>query len=139
MCGDPVITSYFKVPAAAMVRHLAGRWVRVWGVAVALVPLGLLAAAAVSRDLRWALVALIVMMVVIPMVMTIVYFAYALRPEVARATIPHRLVIRHGESVTRQYRPDEERRVPRDEVIPWDRIALLRDCGTYWLLIIKPE
>lgn len=84
-----------------------------------LLPVILIALAVGLHDLRWALVALMLFMVLIPSVMLIIFYSYALKPETARAVIPHRLVICRDRYVCIEYRPDDDRRVPSDEQIPW--------------------
>lgn len=130
-----VTTDYFKVPVSAMVRYLLGRWLKIWGIALAAVPIIFIAVSVALHDIRWALVALMLVMVLIPSIILIIFYSQALRPETARAIIPHRLVICHGQWVRIEYRPDPDRRVPADELIPWDSIRYLRDCGAYWMLI----
>lgn len=34
---NTITTDYFKVPVSAMVRHLLGRWLKIWGIALAAV------------------------------------------------------------------------------------------------------
>lgn len=130
-----ITTDYFKVPVSAMVRHLLGRWLRIWGVILAAAPIALAAVALALHDIRWALVAFMLLMVLVPSVILIIFYSYALKPETARAVLPHRLVICRGCHVRIEYRPDPDRRVPADELIPWERIRYLRDCGAYWMLI----
>ncbi len=130
-----ITTDYFKVPVSAMVRHLLGRWLKIWGFALAAPPVILTAMSVGLHDIRWALVALMLVMVLIPSVILIIFYSYALKPATARAIIPHRLIICRDRYVKIEYRPDPDRRVPPDEMIPWSRVQYLRDCGSYWMLI----
>lgn len=132
---DCITTDYFRVPVSAMVRHLMGKWLKIWGVALAAPPLILIAVAIGLHDIRWALVALMLVMVLIPSVLLVIFYYYALAPAAAKAVIPHRLIICRNRHVTIQYRPDLDMRVPSDELIPWENIRYLRDCGSYWMLV----
>ncbi|MCM1337026.1 MAG: hypothetical protein NC187_00895 [Candidatus Amulumruptor caecigallinarius] len=161
--SDTLITPPQRVPAWAMVRALAARRGLFTLICAAMLPAAALAVALVTQDLRWALVALMLIFVVAPMALLLVYFSYALRPDVARALLPHRLIIRRGDSVTIEYLPDEAlsadearrqagkmpdapaypaaaspappRKIPAPETIPWQRVTLLRHTPRYWLLL----
>lgn len=104
---ERIVTGAQRVPAWAMVRAVAARRGLMMLVTAAVIPMGALAVALLTGDLRWALVALMLLFVVMPMALLLVYFSYVLRPDVARAVLPHRLTIEPGRSVTIEYLPDE--------------------------------
>lgn len=132
--NDCITTDYFKVPVSVMVRHLLGKWLKIWGIAMISPPLILVAIGIGLHDLRWVLIALMGVMVCLPSVMLLIFYNYALHPKTARAILPHRLVICRNEYVRIEYRDEPDRRIPPDETIQWSQIKYLRDCGAYWML-----
>lgn len=147
--ATPLVTPWQRVPAWAMVRQLARHGLTLLTL-LAMLPAGALAAAVATSDLRWVLVALMLLFVVAPMALLLIYFRYALRPQVARAVLPHRLTIIPGESITVEYQPDgaasetsgsEEhkestpRRIPSDETIPWSEVDSLICRNGVWIVI----
>lgn len=135
--SEVIVTGAQRVPAWAMVRAIAARRGLLTVVGAGMVPAAALGVALVTGDLRWGLVALMLLFVVAPMALLLVYFSYALRPEVARAVLPHRLVIEPGRRVTIEYLPDDDdsRRLPPDETVSWERVTLLKQTPGYWLLL----
>lgn len=132
-----ITTDYFRVPAWKMIRAVAGPTLRLMWMGSAVAPLGFLIAALATHNLVWVFVAFITLMLVIPLVVLLIYFNYALRPDVAKSTIPHRLIIEHEVGVWIEYRPETDRAVPNNEFVEWRNIILLQDCASYWLLLRK--
>lgn len=137
--SEVIVTEAQRVPAWAMVRAIAARRGLLTVIGAGMVPAAALAVGLVTGDLRWGLVALMLLFVVAPMALLLVYFSYALRPEVARAVLPHRLVIEPGRQVTIEYLAGEDdgdtRRLPPDETVSWERVTLLKHTPAYWLLL----
>lgn len=132
-----VVTDTFRTPMRAILMPLLIKAVRrlVWW--LVLPPVGFLAAGLLLHDVRWMLVALIVSFLVLPMVMTFVYFNYALSPEVAKGVLPRHFIIDKGRCLTVVYDewPEKEGyNPPADEIIAWNRITELRREGDYWIL-----
>lgn len=88
-------------------------------------------AAAITSDLRFALVALMVIFIAIPMVMALIYFHVTLSPEATRETLPHTAELRPDGSVAIVYLPPAEddsaiRHAPPPELITPGQIKSLR-------------
>lgn len=134
---DLIVTDYFRAPVWATVRRAATPGARLGVMALALLPLVLLAVGAAFHDLRWVLIAFIVMTLLVPMTLLIFFYYFALKPEVSIQKLPHRLIIRTGEWVRVEFLPDDILRVPSDFTIPWRDVLYLRDCRDYWLLSFR--
>ena len=90
-----VTTASFRIP------H--GRYIMTMAMCQARLPLGLLAVAVVAAavaaivvDLRWIVVALMLVMIILPMVAAMLYFNYGLRPEGFVNVVPHTLTFGDG-------------------------------------------
>ncbi len=132
-----VVTGTFRTPMRVILMPLLIKAVRRLAWWLVLPPVGFLVAGLLLHDVRWMLVALIVSFLVLPMVMTFVYFNYTLSPKVAKGVLPRHFIIRKGHFVTVVYDewPEKEGyNPPADEIIAWNRITELRREGDYWIL-----
>lgn len=95
-------------------------------------------------DERWVLVALLVVFIIFPMVMSMLYTSYMLTPEARRAILPRKVTVRPGESITIEYvsrkelqdekepvmegheptrKDDVSEYIPAPETIAWDSLS----------------
>lgn len=105
-------TREFSIAPSAIAGMLAGRWLgRRWfyfalPVAVAM--------AASLTDVRWFVVALMLLFIVWPMALFFVWTGEALRPEAVRAAVPHRIVFEESGFVIEYTADADSGRVPPD-------------------------
>ena len=82
------------------------------------------AVAAITADLRWLLIALMLLMLVIPTAIAVIYLWKILTPESALAVLPRYAVIDPGVSITVTHRSDENRPSPPADIrIIWSDIS----------------
>lgn len=80
-------TRYFEVPPSVYARAILYRRITLWGVIAGVILAGGLVAA--IWDWRWAVVALMLIMVVAPMVVALAYLSAAASRQAVAATRPH--------------------------------------------------
>lgn len=86
-----IVSEIFRVPRGVMIRKMAFRFARLPMTALSIL---IIAAAVVAIfDIRWLIVALMLICIVTPMVMAWLYFYYGLRPECFVNILPHRVLI----------------------------------------------
>lgn len=127
--------AYFQVSSTVYVRELAGIWMsRHWWILV-LIPAAF--AVAGLYDSRWLIVALMVLMILTPGIMMIVYFNFALSPEIARRTL--RQTFAAGpEGFTVSFLPHEESGYsPEPEHIAFADIRGIDDTGKYFIVRLR--
>lgn len=77
-------------------------------------------------DTAFMLAACMVIFIVIPMVMTFVYFTYGLRPQSGKWFLPRRLSV-SDRGLSIHYEPDERfKSLPPDEFLPLDEVSSLK-------------
>lgn len=87
-----VTTGEFAVPKGQFMRHLAGKFA--WKTLVVLAAgVTVCAVLGIILDLRWFIVALMVVFILTPMLAALLYFNYGLRPEGFVNVLPHRVTI----------------------------------------------
>lgn len=109
------------------VRRLISVWLgrKWWIIAMPLIVLLLLGV----RDSRWLIVAMMYIMIVVPGVMAIVYFNFALSPEMAVRVLRQK-VTPYPEGFTLTYLPIEDSHfAPEPERIRYADIAEISDTG----------
>lgn len=121
--SDSSRSRVYKMGAGKFAVELIFRYSWVWLLSCSLLAVGGIALGIVI-DLRWLVVALMIIFIVIPFVLAFLYYYYGLRRECYVNTIPHRFII-NGEGLTcRLYIPDlnsEKERTyrTRDEFFPY--------------------
>ncbi len=98
----------FSIPSKVYFRHSFGRakgrvTIAITGAIIA----GLVIAAVLTHDLRFLLVALMVLFIAVPMVMAMVYFGIILSPEAARTTLLHTVELCQDGSIKIEYIHDD--------------------------------
>lgn len=102
------------------------------GAGPAVIIIGFIVRSVVAGDVRPAIIALILLFIAVPMVMSMVYFSIAFSPQAARSTLPHTVELRNDGSILIRYvQPDDggcggHAPLPKDELITADQIKSLR-------------
>ncbi len=133
-----------------------------------LVPLVVCAAIGVLSDVRFLLIALMLLFIVVPMLMSFLYTYYMLTPEARRAVTRKEVEIIDGQSIRLRYLPpeekeadeqrdrsrrmllpiarEEERReealvvpVPDPETISWEDVLAVKYTSRFRVYILKAE
>ena len=120
-----------SVPSGTYMRHLclmflADNWL--WMVA----PVALCAVLAVWIDVRFVIVALMVLFVALPMILSLLYFYYGFSPE-ARWSIMEKTAVLDSEGITLNF-ADERMKT---HVIPWGDVRAIIDKDDALLLMLK--
>lgn len=100
-------TTVFRVGRAKMMLNLAmQRGAPVICILALLILAGIILALTV--DIRWGILALMIVFIVTPMVMAFLYFYYGLRPESFVNVMPHKVFFLPGEAVVTLLIPEDE-------------------------------
>lgn len=95
-------------------------------------------------DVRWMLVALMVVFIVAPMVMSFIYTYYMLTPEARRAVLSKRVEIVKGEKIRLEYVKreedgEDETSLPSPEEILWSEVVKVRSTSRFLVYQLKGE
>lgn len=140
-------------------------WLRSRGWIILLPVIFFLALGLMLADERWILVALMVVFIIFPMVMSMIYTSYMFTPEARRAVLPKRVIITPGKSLRLEYvsnieidqehhidnelpqsgNPDEkltpteehDEKLPPPETIPWSEIIGESSTSTHKIYRLK--
>ncbi|MBO4994995.1 MAG: hypothetical protein J6C78_03405 [Muribaculaceae bacterium] len=128
-------TETFKTPPSVYFRYVMGQWCSRywWTIAIPLSICGVLSIV----DIRWILVALMVLFLGIPFVMANVYFYNLLTPSAQRAVMPKRLTITPRSAITITYydcTDDEDPVVTKTETIEWAEIKSIKAFTSYFVI-----
>ncbi len=102
---------------------------------------GLVAASALTADIRYILVALMIIFIVIPGLLSLAYFYVALTPTAALCVLPQHLVVLPGRSITVIYEPAIKNgeiicpKTPKE--IAWNEIKQWEHTGNHTLAITE--
>lgn len=107
-------TTVFRVGRAKMMLNLAmQRGAPIICILALLILAGIILALTV--DIRWGILALMIVFIVTPMVMAFLYFYYGLRPESFVNVMPHKVFFFPGEAVVTLLIPEDEPEQEKDE------------------------
>lgn len=126
---------YFCVKPAIYVRELMSIWMwkYLWLIALPLIVFIVLG----CYDTRWLIVALMMLMIVLPGVMLIVYFNFALTPDTARRTLPQSISVSDS-GINLTYLPHPESGyTPEAEHVTFADIKAIDDTGMYLILRLR--
>ena len=84
-------SSIFSISQGALLGHLFRLHGRPWLIGCGVVVAALLLVALLLSDIRFAILALMIVFFIIPMVMSLLYFNYALKYDVSFNALPHSL------------------------------------------------
>lgn len=96
---EPVATAPFRIAPSAYASVVVRQWLRRWWWLVALPPAASLTVAAVSGDVRYLLLAFVLICLVAPLALLFVYYYYALDPR-ASINLPLHTVACDGVALT---------------------------------------
>ena len=157
---EPITTRVFQITSGQYFSTVLSAWMKSRGWMLLIPVIIFLTIGLIHNDERWYLVALMVVFIIGPMVMSMIYTSYMLTPEVRRAVLPKRVTITPGESLRLEYVShrelagnDEklpnvnedrlpapsagEERLPQPEVIPWSEIAGESSTATHKVYRLK--
>ena len=100
---NPVTTHPFQITSGQYFSTVLGAWMKSRGWVILLPVILFLAIGLARGDERWYIVALMVVFIIGPMVMSMIYTSYMLTPEVRCAVLPKRVTITPGESLRLEY------------------------------------
>lgn len=153
---DRQSTEPFLTTSGDYLSVLLGAWIPRYGWALALPVLLFLIMGYALHDERWFLVALMVIFIVAPMVMSFLYIYYMLTPEARRAVLRKRVDIVPGHYLRLEYLPecdttddagteppasntDINGTVPLPEVIEWENILKVKSTSRFMVFFLKGE
>ncbi|MDE6269467.1 MAG: hypothetical protein K2M12_01265 [Muribaculaceae bacterium] len=127
-------SSEFSIAASSTAGRLARQWLwRRWPFFV--IPLAACLLAGLA-DVRWAIVAMMLVFIMWPMALCFVWFGGALSPDAVRASLPHAVEFSE-EGIRTVYAERDGYPTPQPEFIPAAQIAGVEDTGRY--VIVKPH
>lgn len=140
-----------------------GAWMRRYGWSM-LIPVCVFLGLGLARsDERWYIVALLVIFIVAPMVMSFIYTYYMLTPEARRAVLPKRVTVHPGREIILEYvspaelpkdddtaeetqqknpgneTPGDSAPVPPPETIPWSDMTGVRSTSRFLVYSLRGE
>lgn len=156
----PITTRVFQITSGQFFATVLSAWMKSRGWMLLIPVIAFLTLGLMRNDERWYIVALMVVFIIGPMVMSMIYTSYMLTPEVRRAVLPKRVIINPGESLRLEYvsrrelagdsdensdgfdgksshQNDREEKLPEPEVIPWSEIAGESSTATHKVYRLK--
>lgn len=127
---DPLVTITFTIPPSAYIRVFALRLAARWWTVVALPIIGLFALAWWLSDLRWAILALMLLMVVWPMILLPWTLNRLTTLQAEGATLPRQVTVVHDREYIISY-PDSDR---PPHHIPWADTGTPYRSGPYCVI-----
>lgn len=151
-----IVTRQFTTSSGDYFAILISEWTPRYGWTLLLPLLATAALGCVLHDVRWVLVALMLLFIVIPMAMSFLYTYYMLTPEARRAVLCKRVEIEEGECVKLIYeRPrrdnedeavnataedtDADAPLPPAETLPWSDVKRVRRTSRFLVYFLKGE
>ncbi|WP_295729597.1 hypothetical protein [uncultured Muribaculum sp.] len=126
---ETIVTTKFRISPSAYASAIMRQWASKWWWAVALLPLCSISAAFASADIRYLMLALVLVCLVIPPAMLIVYYYHALSPH-ARLNIPLHSVACDGIDLTIDFFTDENDEDASEKPVSTTVINMSDICGT---------
>lgn len=105
----PIITLSYTTPSGQHLKTVLGGVLNHYKYSIA-IPLSLITAAFLATsifisDMRFAFIALMIMLIIIPGLMALGYFSVSLTPEATETVLPRHLIIRPHKGITVIYEP----------------------------------
>ena len=127
----PILTLSYTTSSGTYIRKMLGEVLKHYRFTVVapiiLCIIGFLLAALILGDLRYALVALTILFIVVPMIVALAYFSVCLTPEACEVVLQRHLLIRPSHSITIIYEPkkrgDELLPARTPITIPWESMS----------------
>lgn len=162
MTGEAVVTEPFTTTSGDYFGILISEWLPRYGWLMAVPVIAVAVVGAMTHDVRWLLVALMLVFIVAPMAMSFLYTYYMLAPEARRAVLRKRVEILPGNHIRLEYLHPERNRpadaggngadgnVPADdwraeaplppaETIPWDDVLRVRRTSRFTVYFLRGE
>lgn len=112
------------------------RWIITLPLTLAIV--SLMAVTAYSGDIRYMLIALMLIFIVVPGLLALAYFSVALTPTAAMCVLPRHLIILPGKKITVVYEPLKRKQeivIPHTPIeLDWNTISQCRQNGQYTIV-----
>lgn len=133
-------TAPFRTTSSDYLKCLAALWLprNIWWMALPLA--GFITAGIALSDVRFMIIALVILFIIAPMVMSFLYIYYMLTPEARRTVLTKTVEIDPGKRLTLTYQPesdDDERPLPEPEVIEWSEIKSTVRAGRFLMYILN--
>lgn len=97
-------TKTFTTSPAVYIRCLLGVWFKRYGVWIVL-PVAVCGVMGAVADIRWVIVAMMIIFLLTPMLLAYLYFYYMLTPEARRAIMPMQLSLHADGALDIAYQP----------------------------------
>lgn len=136
-----LVTEYFSISPSDYLRCLAGIWLKRYGIFFAIPFLAAVALSAV--DIRFIIVALMIVFLIIPLMMPLWYYYYMLSPEAASTVLTKKVTVVSDHHLQIQFEPpaeDEPWKPRADQRVEWSEIVrVFRFRGFLVYLLRRPR
>lgn len=134
----------FTITPGEYLKVLLSLWIPKYGYLIAL-PIVLCLVIGLAFDVRFALIAIMLIFIVVPMLSSFLYPYYMLAPEARRSVICKRVEIAEKEYLKLCYLKEEKgeedindkRILPEDETIRWEDIKRIRYSPRYRIYVLN--
>ncbi len=155
--GRVIRTAPFRTVSGDYFAVLLSEWIPRYGWTVLIPVLATAGYGCLSHDERWLLVALMLVFIVAPMVMSFLYTYYMLAPEARRTILCKTVEIYPSSHISLRYvAPEEEtpagddKKIPADdsndnfvlppsETIPWSDVVRVRNTSRFQVYFLRGE
>ena len=155
--GRVIRTAPFRTASGDYFAVLLSEWLPRYGWTILVPIIATALYGCLSHDERWLLVALMLVFIVAPMVMSFLYTYYMLAPEARRTILCKTVEIYAGSHISLRYvSPDEEtqtgdnKKIPTDdrndkfvlppaETIPWCDVVRVRHTSRFQIYFLRGE
>lgn len=94
-------TSVFRMPQRSLISYLFRRYGKGWLISAGIATAGLILCALILGDVRYAIIAMMIIFIIIPLAMAFLYLNHALKPGVSFNILPHTLSLRTNEVIVK--------------------------------------
>lgn len=126
-----MMIEHCQVPSGTYMRHLCSLFVADNWLWMAL-PVAVCAVCAIWVDVRFVIVALMVLLIVLPMVLALLYFYYGLSPQ-ARWSMMNKAITVDATGMTLTF---EDPRM-KTHAIAWDDVRHIIEKDDVWMILLK--
>lgn len=160
--GETIVTEPFLTTSGDYFAVLISEWLPRYGWLMALPVVAVAVIGAMTHDVRWLLVALMLVFIVAPMAMSFLYTYYMLAPEARRAVLRKRVEIIPGRHIRLEYLHPERKtsakdatddvdiKIPADdwraeaplppaETIAWSDVLRVRSTSRFMVYFLRGE
>lgn len=146
--GLPKVESLpFAITSGEYLKTLLSLWLPRWWWLPVIPIVAALMLAFILSDERFALIAVMLAFIVVPMGMSFLYTYYMLTPEARRAILKKKVTVMPGRALVLEYESvhsedsevGERFPVPRPETIAWDDILRVKFTRNYVVYVLKSQ